>query len=160
MRLSRKYERMAEESAESAVMDDRDKRILSALIENGRMSYSRLAKIVNLSPNATAERVSRLQGLGVIRGFSVDISPASLGLHLQAFIDVKLQPNTSLQAFEKALRGISGVRAAASITGSFDARLWVDCKDADQLGTLIEQLRKETGILETSSTVICRELQI
>jgi Lrp/AsnC family leucine-responsive transcriptional regulator len=151
---------MTDKSEENAVIDDRDKRILSALTENGRMSYKRLAKVANLSPNATAERVHRLQELGVIQSFSVDISPASLGLHLQAFIDVKLKPSTSMEAFEKALRGIGGVRNAASITGSFDARLWVDCKDTDQLGNLIEQLRRQTGIQETSSTVICRELRI
>jgi Lrp/AsnC family leucine-responsive transcriptional regulator len=128
--------------------------------ENSRMSYSKLAKVANLSPNATAERVHRLQKQGVIQGFSVDISPASLGLHLQAFVDVKLQPGTCMETFEKAPRNIPGIREAASITGSFDARLWVDCEDANQLGKLIEQLRRQTKILETSSTVVCRELKI
>ncbi|HEV2619451.1 MAG TPA: Lrp/AsnC family transcriptional regulator [Acidobacteriaceae bacterium] len=160
VRLSRKTSRVTEKSEEKSVIDDRDKRILSALSMNSRLSYNKLAKVANLSPNATAERVHRLQELGVIQSFSLDVSPAALGLHLQAFIDVKLQPGTSMEAFEKALRGVHGIREAASITGSFDARLWVDCKDADQLGSLIEQLRRQTGILETSSTVICRELKI
>ena len=160
VRLSRQVEDFADHTAENAVLDDRDRRMLGALSENGRISYRKLAKIANLSANATAERVHRLQALGVIHRFSVEISPASLGLTLQAFVDVKLRQGTSMEAFEKALQKIGGVREATSVTGAFDARLRVDCKDPAQLGRLIEQLREHTGVQETSSTVICRELQI
>jgi len=88
----------------------------------------------------------------------VDISPSALGFHLQAFVDVKLQKGVSMEVFEKALRGVAGVREAASVTGQFDARLRVVCRDPDHLGSLIEQIRAKTGVQETSSTVICREL--
>jgi Lrp/AsnC family transcriptional regulator, leucine-responsive regulatory protein len=160
MRLSRQASMSTVKTEEKVVLDDCDRRILGALTENSRISYRKLAQIANLSANATAERVHRLQAVGIILGFSVEISPMSLGLSLQAFIDVKLQHGTSMEVFEKALRKIPGVREAASVTGSFDARLRVDCKDPTQLGALIEQLRKHTGVQETSSTVICRELQI
>lgn len=141
-------------------MDDRDIRILSALRKNGRASYQELGKMVNLSANAAAQRVRRLEATGVIRGFSVEVSAASLGLKLQAFIDVKLRQGTTMEAFEKALGNIPGIRDAASITGTFDARLQVDCADPAELGSLVEQLRVEAGVQSTSSTVICRELKI
>lgn len=160
VRLSRQSATPTGKPEESVVLDARDRRILSALSDDGRISYRKLAKLANLSANATAERVHRLQALGVILKFSVEVSPASLGLNLQAYIDVKLQRGTSLEAFEKALRKIDGVREATSLTGTFDARLRVDCKDPAQLGRLIENLRERTGVQETSSTVICRELQI
>jgi Lrp/AsnC family transcriptional regulator, leucine-responsive regulatory protein len=160
VRLSRKTEHYAEKTAENIVLDDRDRRILRALSENSRISYSKLAKIASLSANATAERVHRLQQLGVIVRFLTEVSPASLGLTLQAFVDVKLQRGISMEAFEKALRKIDGIREATSVTGAFDARLRVDCKGTADLGRLIERLRVNTGVQETSSTVICRELKI
>ncbi len=145
---------------ETAVRDDLDMKILGALIENSRISYRDLGKIVHLSANATAERVHRLQALGVIRGFTTEISPASLGLHLQAYIDIKLQPGTSMAVFEKRLRKIDGVREAFALTGSFDVRLRVDCRDPMQLGRFIEQLRAAGGIQQTCSSVISQELRI
>ena len=72
-------------------MDDRDRKILCALSENSRISFRDLGQIANLSANATAERVHRLQKLGVIQGYSVDISLAHIGPHLEAFVDIKLQ---------------------------------------------------------------------
>jgi DNA-binding Lrp family transcriptional regulator len=71
-----------------------------------------------------------------------------------------LRQGTRMEAFEEALRGIPGIREAASITGAFDARLHVDCADPAELGRLVEQLRLQAGVQSTSSTVICRELQI
>jgi Lrp/AsnC family transcriptional regulator, leucine-responsive regulatory protein len=145
-------------AATSAVLDAFDRTILTELAQNGRVSFRELARATHLSPNATAERVRKLEAAGVIRGFSVNISPSALGLHLQAFVDIKLQKGTSMEAFEKALRGIAGVQEAASVTGQFDARLKIVCRDPDHLGALIEQIRAKTGVQETSSTVICKEL--
>lgn len=145
-------------AAPNVALDECDRIILATLAQNGRTSFRDLARAAHLSPNATAERVRRLGLIGVIRGFSVDISPASLGLHLQAFVDVKLQKGMSMESFEKALRGIVGVQEAASVTGQFDARLRIVCRDPNHLGSLIEQIRAKTGAQETSSTVICREL--
>lgn len=90
------------------------------------MSYRDLARVANLSANATAERIQRLQTAGVILGFSADISAAAPGLSLSAYVDVKLRPGTSMEAFEAALVKIEGIRDAASLTGTFDARLLVD----------------------------------
>jgi DNA-binding Lrp family transcriptional regulator len=65
-----------------------------------------------------------------------------------------------MESFETALRKVQGVREATVLTGAFDARLRVDCADPAHLGFLIEELRTRTGVQETSSTVICRSLNI
>lgn len=83
-----------------------------------------------------------------------------MGFGLQAFIDLKLQPGASMDTFEKALSRIDAVQDAASVTGLFDVRLRVACKDPAHLGQLIEKLRSAAGVQETSSTVICRSLQL
>lgn len=144
----------------AVMVDDIDRRILGALRTQGRMSFRELGQLANLSPNATAERVARLQERGIITGFAARISPEAMGFALQAFIDLKLQPGASMAAFEKALSRIDAVEDAASVTGLFDVRLRVACKDPAHLGQLIEQLRSVAGVQETSSTVICRSLQL
>lgn len=141
-------------------LDDRDRVILSTLSKHGRASFKELGAKVDLSPNAVAERVSRLKKAGVIRGFGAAVDQRAFGLGLEAFIDVKLQQGVSMEAFETALRKVQGVREATVLTGAFDARLRVDCADPAHLGLLIEELRTQTGVQETSSTVICRSLSL
>lgn len=145
---------------QSAALDDIDRKILGTLRAQGRISFRELGSLANLSPNATAERVARLQQRGIITGFTAQISPEAMGLALQAYIDLKLQPGVSMETFEKALCHITAVQEAASLTGLFDVRLRVACKDPVHLGQLIEQLRSVKGVQETSSTVICRSLHI
>jgi Lrp/AsnC family transcriptional regulator, leucine-responsive regulatory protein len=55
---------------------------------------------------------------------------------------------------------LPGMVSMAILTGSFDVRLIVACKDQADLVRLIETLRARTGARETNSAVICREIQI
>lgn len=151
---------MSTPSAENTLIDDCDRRILAALVRNGRISFKKLAEIAQLSGNATAERVQRLQQMSVITGFKAELNRKLLGQPLQAYIDIKLQRGASMTTFERALRAISNVREAVSIIGAFDARIRVDCEGPEALGKLIEEIRKQAGVQETSSTVICRELRV
>ena len=146
-------------SAINVAIDDIDRKILRALSEDGRLSFRDLSQRVYLSPNATAERVRQLQSRGIIRRFYASVNPSLLGLNLEAYIDVKLQAGTSAQAFEAAVAKMPGVVSLAIMTGSFDVRLRVACKDQADLVRLIEALRTRAGAQETNSTVICREIE-
>ena len=143
----------------NAAMDDIDRKILRALRADGRVSFRDLSQRVYLSSNATAERVRRLQSIGVIRGFLASLDTGLLGLSVEAYIDVRLQPGASAQSFEAAVMKLPGVVSMAILTGSFDVRLRVGCKDQTDLIRLIEALRTRTGAQETNSTVICREVE-
>src|SRR5918996_4602481 len=74
-------------------IDAIDRRILTALHADARMSNNALAALVGIAPSTCHGRVRRLQELGVIRGFYADIDPAAIGLNLQAMISVSLQSN-------------------------------------------------------------------
>src|SRR6185312_11696996 len=74
-------------------MDEVDRRILTALHSDARMSNSALAEAVGIAPSTCHGRLRRLQDIGVIRGFYTDINPAAVGLTLQAMISVSLQSN-------------------------------------------------------------------
>jgi Lrp/AsnC family leucine-responsive transcriptional regulator len=142
------------------VIDDRDRRILAALAENSRMSYRDLGEIANLSPNATAERVQRLIDTGVISKFTVDIPAVAMGFGLQAFVDVRLQPGTTMTAFEKAIQRLENVLEGTIVTGRFDARLRVACSDAAHLNRIIEALRGGCGVMESNSAIICGQMEL
>lgn len=59
-------------------LDDTDRDILRLLLEDGRRPYSDIADRVDLSAPAVADRVERLESLGVVRSFTVDIDRSKL----------------------------------------------------------------------------------
>lgn len=142
------------------MIDEIDRKIIRYLIKDGRMSFRDLGERVHLSPNATAERVRRMQASGIISGFSAQVSWRHLGYLVEAYIDVRLQPGTSATNFQSAVTKIPGIITAAIVTGDFDFRIRVACKDHPHLVQVIETLRAHAGAQGTSSAVICQEIAI
>ena len=73
-------------------LDDTDREILRILTEDGRRSYSDIADAVDLSPPAVSDRVDRLQELGVIRRFTVDVDRDLLREGTAALVTVQASP--------------------------------------------------------------------
>jgi Lrp/AsnC family transcriptional regulator, leucine-responsive regulatory protein len=140
------------------VIDEIDRKIIRSLVADGRMSFRGLGERVHLSPNATAERIRRLQSNGVIRGFEAVVSWPHLGYVVEAYIDVRLQAGTSARSFETEAVKIPGIVSAAIVTGDFDFRVRVACRDQADLVRVIETLRSRAGVQGTNSAVICHEI--
>jgi len=145
-------------AAKNLEIDEIDRRIIGILTSHGRLSFRDLGAQVHLSPNATAERLRRLQSANIICGFHAEIDHTKLGLSLQAYIDVRLRPGTSAQSFEAVATKLPGIINAAILTGASDFRLRVACQGQSDLVQLIETLRSRAGVQETNTTVILKEL--
>lgn len=72
-------------------LDAIDRRILSILQENGRLSNQDIAERVNLSPSPCLRRIRRLEEMGVITGYVALLDPQKLGLDLLAYVSVRLE---------------------------------------------------------------------
>ncbi|MCP3763419.1 Lrp/AsnC family transcriptional regulator [Domibacillus sp. A3M-37] len=73
-------------------IDEIDKQILSLLHENSRISYTDIAKQVDLSRVAVQARINNLTEQGVIEKFTTVINPAKIGIHVSAFFNVEVEP--------------------------------------------------------------------
>lgn len=144
-------------ASKNATMDAVDRDILAELLRDGRISFTDLAARINLSANAVADRVRRLERSGVIRGYAARIEPAALGLPLEAYVDVKLRADTPAERFEAAAERIPGIVQLILTTGNSDYTVRVACADQADLVRLIEALRAAVPIAETYSRLILRE---
>lgn len=135
------------------VLDDADRALLQALLEDGRMSLKELAERVGLSSPSTAERLRRLQERGVVRGFTVDLAPEALGYTLQAMVRIRPLPG-KLKAVEKLIAAIPQIAECDKVTGDdcFIARLHLrSIEQLDEiLGRITEQAETNTSIVKSS----------
>src|SRR6204780_3678888 len=70
-------------------VEEIDRKIVSLLARNGRMSFTELARQAGLSVSAVHQRVRRLEQEGVIRGYVAVFDPDDIGLPLTAFVSIK-----------------------------------------------------------------------
>src|SRR6516164_7280742 len=85
------------------LLDAIDRRILSELQEDGRMTNVELARRAGISAPPCLRRVRRLEEAGIIRGYHADSDPQLLGWEITFFAIVGLesQKEAVLSAFEK-----------------------------------------------------------
>lgn len=73
-------------------LDDVNRRLLTELHRDPRMSMSELARRAGMSAPAVTERVQRMERDGVITGFRMEVDPAALGLPVTALVRVRPGP--------------------------------------------------------------------
>ncbi|WP_178362341.1 Lrp/AsnC family transcriptional regulator [Mycolicibacterium hippocampi] len=143
-------------------VDDVDRRILTALHADARMSNSALADLVGIAPSTCHGRVRRLQDIGVIRGFHADIDPAAIGLNLQAMISVNLQFNarSKIRNFIQQIRRKPQVMDVYFLAGADDFILHVAARDTDDLRSfVVENLNADEDVAGTQTSLIFEHLR-
>jgi Lrp/AsnC family leucine-responsive transcriptional regulator len=140
-------------------MDKYDTRILSVLQEDGRVSWSRLAGLINLSASACQRRVEAMVADGVIENFTLHLNEAALGHNVKAFVAVNMdrQDTDLAEQFRRRVREHPQVQACHMISGSIDFMLEVVASDLDSFGNFIDgELLSMPAVKDASSSIVLK----
>lgn len=143
-------------------LDVIDRKILSALRENARLTNNELAERVGLSPSPCWNRVKRLEANGTIERYTAVIDQSALGLDDIVFIEVTLQQHDEhvLQQFGNELSRIPEVLECHLVTGEYDYLVKVAVSGtADYERFLRERLYRINGIRHSRTTFSLRALK-
>jgi len=142
-------------------LDARDRAILSALLEDGRLSQVELAERVPLSPTAIARRIKALEEAGVIEGYQARINRRAMGLEMTALVFISLQNQTEqrLEAFEAAVLASPSVVGCQMMSGEDDYVLTVLARDlADYERIHKQELSRLPGVTRLRSSFVLRDV--
>jgi len=115
--------------------------ILSALQEDGRITFSELGKRVGLSSPAISERVRRMEEAGIIKGYRAIVDPEKLGYPITAAVRLSAsrERQEDLLAF---LKGRKEVLSCERVTGADSFLLKVIVTNVSHLESLLDLLSK------------------
>ncbi len=104
------------------VLDEIDRRILSELQRDGRLSNQDLADRVGLSPSPCLRRVRQLEQAGIIEGYRAVVSPKAVDLTITAFVRLRLASHegATVDAVEERLRALPNIVEAHLLAGDWD----------------------------------------
>ncbi len=138
-------------------LDVIDRRIVSELQQDGRMTNVELARRVGISAPPCLRRVRRLEELGVIRGYHGDSDPHLLGWTVVFFALVGLdsQKDSVLTGFESLVAGWPEVRECHMIRGGGDFLLRLVARDTAHENQLTRRLTETAHVsrLQTLQTI-------
>jgi Lrp/AsnC family transcriptional regulator, leucine-responsive regulatory protein len=124
-----------------SIVDEKSWRILAALQQDARASLKTLAEAAGLSLPATAERVKKLEGAGVIRGYHADIAPEALGYPVKAVVAITTQ-HPYKQKFIEVLRARPQVLECLHVTGNDSCLFTVVAKDMQDLELFLASINQ------------------
>lgn len=126
-----------EENDDVVEIDDLDRRIINKLIDDGRMSFRKIAEEVDSTPATVINRVERLQEEGVVTGYSATIDYRRLGFEGIAAVEVVIE-GEYMQVVEEELAELNNVVSVYSISGDTDILLLVKFQNRDELTQFIK----------------------
>jgi len=141
-------------------IDDIDRKLLRALVQDAGQPASLLGKRLGLSQPATWRRIRRLRDLGVIEGQSLVLDAEKLGFGVTVFLGIKLatKGRVSLDDFERAVSAIREVQTVEHVLGLYDYRLRVVARDlADFERVLRRRIMTLPGVGDVEANVLLSE---
>lgn len=139
-------------------LDTFDRKILSILTEEGRISWRDLAARIGLSFSPTLRRVRKLEETGAIQGYTALLDESRLLGTMGVFIHVTLEKQTKdqLTGFEATVAAMPEVVGGFLISGSPDYLLHAMVRDLEHYQQLLDVLTTMTNVARIESNFVVK----
>ncbi|MEM0911556.1 MAG: leucine-responsive transcriptional regulator Lrp [Pseudomonadota bacterium] len=149
-------------SKTSKQLDRIDRKILSVLQQNGRISNVELSERVGLSPSPCLERVKRLEEQGYILGYYAKLNPEKLGAAMLVYVEITLV-KTSVDIFSEFSAAVSDnddIQECHLVSGDFDFLLKARVADISKYRKLLgDTLLRLPGVSESRTYIVMEEVK-
>ena len=135
-------------------VEDLDRLIVRLLAQDGRRSFTDLAKDTGLSVSAVHQRVRRLEKRGIVRGYHAVIDPDAVELPLTAFVSIKpIDPAAPDDAPDR-LAHLDAIEACHSVAGEESYILKVRVASPAALEALLQEIRAAANVATRTTVVL------
>ncbi len=135
-------------------LDQRDIDILKIVQDDSQRSQAAIGRAVGLSAAAVCERLKKLEGHGVIRGYGARLDPSHVGCDITAFVEVFIEHPKFESQFITRVLGIPAIQECHHVTGEFTCLLKLKVPNRDVLkNVILDQLNALPGVRQTRTMI-------
>ena len=135
-------------------IDNLDKSILMALMDNARAPYAELAKRFAVSPGTIHVRVEKMKQAGIIEGTRVQVNSKQLGYDVCCFIGIILKSARDYPAALAKLEQLEEVVEAYYTTGQYNIFIKVMTRSIDELQQVLVHRLQTIDEIQSTETLI------
>lgn len=139
-------------------IDKIDLEIIKHLSSNAKISYTDLASKILVSPSTVHVRVKKLEDIGVIKNFTINIDYNKLGLSFTSYLGVFLDKAKSFDKVVASLRNIPQITVIDFTTGQFSVFCKVRAMDSSAARDVLKNVHSIEGIRRTETFISMEEL--
>jgi DNA-binding Lrp family transcriptional regulator len=134
-------------------MDTTDRRLLSLLRDDARISVAAMAKSLGVSRGTVQNRLARLKADGTVLGYTVRLKNASDDERIRALMTVAVEGNRTDEVL-KALRGDPAVCALHTTNGRWDIVAELRTESLEAVDRVLGRIRLIDGISSTETSLL------
>ncbi|MDO8427735.1 MAG: Lrp/AsnC family transcriptional regulator [Candidatus Diapherotrites archaeon] len=142
----------------TVLLDKIDIVILKALLDDGRASYSAVAKNTNLTDVAVKKRVESLKRKGVIASITANLNYSAIGFEKPLFIQLRTDLSKSKDVFKK-LETLENIIEIHQVLGEYNLLLKVVLPSLSAVEPFLARLSAVDGIQDMKSLVVVSQLK-
>lgn len=138
---------------ESANVDEVDAKIIKMLELDARTSFREIAKKLKISEGTVYNRVKRLQGDGIIKGYSAKVDSTKLGMDLSAVIGLRVAGGYLVEV-EQEISKSKDVCCVYDVTGDYDAVIIARFKSRADLNKFVKNVLSNPHVERSVTHVV------
>ncbi len=144
MRLT---EILMEERPKPPIIDDLDKKLLTILQDDARVSASEISRKTGYNENTIRYRIERLKKSGVIKEFTALLNPRMIGLPIAAIMMITTEPNQLKDVFE-SLATLEETKHILQATGKHDLIVVAHYPTMEAMNGASQKIKSMNGVKE------------
>lgn len=137
------------------MLDEKDRAIITCLQHDGRIPYTKIAELINITEGSVRRRVKRLIEADKLQIVGI-VEPKEMGWNEAGMIGINVQANLISEVAE-TIAQLPEVSYLFQAAGEFDLFAEVYCKDREHFVTFLnDKLQKIPGVDRTQSFLILK----
>ena len=151
--------RLTAEITMTLELDATDRRILTVLQKDARITNADLSEQVNLSPSACHRRVQRLEEDGFIAAYVALLNARKMGRPTTVYVEITLQSQAEdlLDAFEREVAKVPDILECHLMAGSADYLIKIMAQDTEDFARIHRRyLARLPGVRQMQSSFALR----
>jgi len=141
------------------VLDKIDVALIKALLDDGRRSYRKLAKIANVSTPTAKARIERMFNTGFIKKIGPVFDPAKMNQGVSAIVYLRVD-SSQIKEFSAYLSSLDHVSSVFLTTGEWNMIIRVVSSSNEELQSMIDtKICNEKGVTLVNSQVVTRTIR-
>ncbi len=134
-------------------MDDKDRKIVALLRDQGRLGYGDIGNTVGLAASSVHDRVRKLERSGVIKRYRAEVDLPALGYPITAIVSLALSPSSPSDIPAK-IGELPFVESCYSVAGDNSYALIVRAPSTRDLEELLDALRGKLEVTTRATIVL------
>jgi len=134
-------------------VDETDAKILTALVQDARLSSRQISKKTGFSIGTVLARMKKMEREGLIKGYTTFVDHEKLGYQLTALIEITVSKGRLLE-IENEIARMPNVCSVYDVTGLTDAFVVAKFKNREALSAFAKHLLSLPYVERTNTHIV------